>query len=88
MVKKSSKKVESILQNIHNDYGKLPQEFDPKKVVDTLRRLADGVEKGEVQTLAFTYGFTSAAGEFPHAIVDFDFVEHKLIEARREEKAE
>lgn len=78
----------SVLDSIYQDYGLLAQEQDPKKVADVMRRLADGVENGEVGLLGFTFGFTNEAGQLPRAVVDLDFTEHKLIAARRESAPE
>jgi len=82
----------SILDGIYQDYGLLGQEQDPKKVADIMRRLADGVENGEIGLLGFTFGFTVSVDQFPRAVVDLDFMEHKLIDAKRasapEQKAE
>lgn len=77
-------KTTSVLQGLFDDYGLLAQEQDPKKVTDCLRRLADGVEKGDLGLLGFTFGFTAHTGEdLPRAVVDIDFVEHKLIQEKR-----
>lgn len=78
------KKTDSILQAIHDDYGLLAQEQDPKKVADVMRRLAEGIENGDIGLLGFTYGFTAhiEAG-FPRAVIDLDFQENKVIDARR-----
>lgn len=85
---KKNKETQSILQGIHDDYGLLAQEQDPKKVTDTLRRLADGIESGEIGILGFTYGFTAHVEQFPRAVIDLDFIEHKLIDAKRAEAPE
>jgi len=74
----------SVLDSIYQDYGLLAQEQDPVKVMDILRRLADGIENGDLGLLGFTFGFTSEAEAFPRAVIDLDFMEHKLIAARRE----
>lgn len=74
----------SVLDSIYQDYGLLAQEQDPKKVAEVLRRLADGMENGPVELLGFTFGFTNEAGTLPRAVIDVDFVEHKLIADRRE----
>jgi len=81
----AKKQPQSILQSIHDDYGLLAQEQDPKKVADVMRRLADGVENGEIGLLGFTYGFTTHVEDFPRAVIDLDFMEHKLIQERREQ---
>lgn len=88
MAKKTTNKPVSILQSIHDDYGLMAQEQDPKKVMDTLRRLADGIEKGEIGLLGFTYGFTNTAGDLPRAVIDLDFMEHKLMKERRADAPE
>lgn len=85
---KKNKDAESVLQSIHDDYGLLAQEQDPKKVADVLRRLADGMENGDVGLLGFTYGFTNHVQGFPRAVIDLDFQENKVIDARRAEAPE
>lgn len=82
MAKKSENKV-SILQTLHDDYGLLAQEQDPAKVIDVLRRLADGIEKKQIGILGFTYGFTTHIEDFPRAVIDLDFIEHVLITEKR-----
>jgi hypothetical protein len=79
----AKKQTKSILQGLYDDYGLLPQEQDPKKVADIVRRLADGMESGEVGLLGFTFGFTAHVDSLPRAVIDLDFIENKLIQDKR-----
>lgn len=88
MAKKKTDNTQSVLQAIHEDYGLLGQEQDPKKVVAVMRRLADGIESGDIGLLGFTYGFTAHVDSFPRAVIDLDFIENKLIDAKRAEAPE
>lgn len=87
----SNKKPTSVLETLHEDYGLLAEEQDPAKITDVLRRIADGIEKGEIAPLGFTYGFTAhveGTGGAPRAVIDVDFIETKVIEDRRAEVPE
>ena len=90
MAKKSKKPAEnkSVLDSIYQDYGLLAQEQDPKKVADIMHRLADGVLTGDISLLGFTFGFTAHVDQFPRAVIDLDFMENKLIDAKRAEAPE
>lgn len=81
---KKNKDAESVLQGLYDDYGLLAQEQDPKKVAAIMHRLADSVESGDVSLLGFTFGFTvHVEAGFPRAVIDLDFQENKVIDARR-----
>jgi len=81
---KKQPETKSVLTDLFNDYGLLAQEQDPAKVTDCLRRLADGIENGDIGLLGFTFGFTAHVDDFPRAVVDLDFMERKLIDKKRE----
>ncbi len=81
---KKTNQPEPVLQKLFDDYGLLAQEQDPAKVTDALRRLADGIENGDIHLLGFTFGFTAHVEDFPRAVIDLDFMEKKLIDAKRE----
>jgi len=84
----AKKQPQSVLQSIHDDYGLMAQEQDPKKVADTLDRLSAGIKSGEIGILGFTYGFTNTVGDLPRAVIDLDFMEHKVIQDRRADAPE
>lgn len=85
----SNKKPTSVLEELHKDYGLLPEEQDPAKITAALRGIADGIENGSIMPLGFTFGFTAhVEGGAPRAVIDVDFIETKLIEDRREDAPE
>lgn len=85
----AKKQPTSVLETLHKDYGLLAEEQDPAKITDVLRRIADGIENGQIMPLGFTYGFTAhVEGGAPRAVIDVDFTELKVIEDRRADAPE